>query len=87
MAKKKTLAEKKEDLKSKQIKAKEKFKIEISVDDQDNISVNGPIGNFNLFMKIMSGAIDVVNNHNMEISNALMAEAEKKEKGDSLIIQ
>ncbi len=87
MSKKKTLAEKKEDLKSKQIKSKEKFKIEISVDDQDNISVNGPIGNFNLFMKIMSGAIDVVNNHNMQAANELMAETEKKEKGDSLIIQ
>ena len=87
MSKKSNLAEKKEVLKAKQIKAKEKFKIEISVDDQDNISVNGPIGNFNLFMKIMSGAIDVVNNHNMQISNALMAEEEKKEKGDSLVIQ
>ena len=87
MKKAKTLAEKKEDLKSKQIKAKTKFKIEITVDDQDNISVHGPINNFNLFMKIISGAINVANDYNMQAANALMAEEEKKEIGDSLIIQ
>ena len=65
MGKKVSLAEKKKKLEVEDIKKKEKYRVEIVCDEEDNISVVGAIENFNLFMKIITGAINAVNNHDI----------------------
>lgn len=45
-------------------KGEELFKLEIIVDDKQNITVNGPINDPLLFMRILAGAMNVVVDYN-----------------------
>ena len=87
MTKKEDLVKKKKKRESDKIAAKSKYRIVIDVDDQDDIRVEGAIGPFPLFMKIMCRAIDVANDHNLKLSNQVAAQAEKEKAGKSLVIQ
>ena len=63
------------------------FKMEVIVDDKENITVNGPINDPLLFMRILAGAMNVVVDHNYSTAklNADI-EAGRKLKEKSRII-
>jgi len=66
---------------------KEIFKLEVVVDDKQNITVNGPINDPLLIMRLLSGAMNVVVDHNFSTAklNADI-EADRKLKEESRII-
>jgi len=69
-------------------KSKELFKMEIIVDDKENITVRGPINDPLMVMRLLSGAMNVVVDHNFSTAklNADI-EAGRKEKEKSRIIK
>jgi hypothetical protein len=88
MSKANRLKEKKKALKDEENKGKEAFKLEIIVDDNDNISVNGPINDPLLVMKLLAGAMNVIVDYNFSPEKARAdVEASREKKNESRIIR
>ncbi len=84
----KSLAEKKRGLKAAKMTENEpRFKIEILAYDNDDVAVDGDIGDPILFMKIMAGAINaVVDFHFRQAVEAAKQKTEKMEEESRIIL-
>ena len=88
MSKAERLKNKKKVMNQKAKMGKEMFRLEIIVDENQNIAVNGPINDPLLIMQLLGGAMNVVVDHNFSTAklNADI-EAGRKEKEKSRIIR
>jgi len=88
MSKSDRLKEKKKVLNDKAKKGEELFKLEVIVDTNQNITVNGPINDPLLVMQILGGAMNVIVDHNFstrKLNADIEAKRKLKEKGKIIL--